>query len=65
MLGSPVAEERKRRWRVEKWRSEQREDVTLCWGDWSRAEMVKGCKGALRGEEDVKEKTCRIKKEYF
>lgn len=61
MLGSPVAEERKRRWRVETWRSEQREDVTSCWGDWSRAEMVKGCKGALRGEEDVKEKTCSIK----
>lgn len=47
MLGSPVAEERKRRWRVETWRSKGGEDVSLCREDWSGGGTVKEGKGAV------------------
>lgn len=33
MLGSPVAEERKRRWRSESWRNKGGEDVSFCGDD--------------------------------
>lgn len=36
MLGSPVAEERKRRWRSETWGSEGGQDDSVFWDEWRR-----------------------------
>lgn len=50
MLGSPVAEERKRRWRGETWRSERRRRCEFLLWRWDgRARGRRGVGGGIGG----------------
>lgn len=62
MLGSPVAEEKKRRWRVETRRSKGGKDESLCWDDWSGGGIGKELKVRYGGR--ICQSNCMWHKTY-